>query len=97
MLPNDHISACTDDIGEATIALGEIADSFCAETNLLVQDLLAARVRVDRMNAVVEAIASTTAVLTAELQTAGAIPLQGRAADDAFSTLHQEHARLRHR
>jgi hypothetical protein len=49
------------------------------------------------MNAVVEAIASTTAVLTAELQTAGAIPLQGRAADDAFSTLHQEHARLRHR
>jgi len=91
----DLPSAANDYVGEATAALGEIADDFCAHTALLMQDLIGAKDRLAQMSAAVEAIASATGALSTELQTAGAIPYQRGEADDAFESLRQDHARIR--
>ncbi len=91
----DLLSAANDGVSKATAALGEIANARCVQTGMLMQDLIDAKDRLTQMSAAVEAIASASAALSAELHTAGAVPFQRGEADDACECLRQDHARIR--
>jgi hypothetical protein len=70
MRTHDVLPAADDHAPEAKAALVEVADGFCSEANLLMQDLIAARERLDQMSDAVEVIASAATVLTTNLQRA---------------------------